>query len=212
MNVVINKTRRRIAVLGSGKGSNLAPIAQACRDGRVNADIELVLSDMEESGILARARELGLRAEFIAPGGFRTKLEERAEQEYIGRLKEERIDLVVLAGFMRVLKGEFLATFEHRVVNIHPSLLPSFPGLQGWKQALDYGVKITGCTVHLVDRGVDTGPIVAQEAVPVLQGDTAESLHARIQQAEYRLYPAALELICNQKMTISGRHTSFSAE
>lgn len=210
MNIIIEKQRRRIAVLGSGKGSNLPPIIQACRSGKVDAEVIAVFSDVETAGILERARALGVPAEFISPGAFRTKLDEAAEQKYISRLQEEKIDLVVLAGFMRVLKGQFLATFEHRVVNIHPSLLPSFPGLQGWKQALDYGVKITGCTVHLVDRGVDTGPIIAQMAVPVEQADTPESLHGRIQQAEYQLYPAALELICNKKMTICGRNTSFT--
>jgi len=117
------------------------------------------------------------------------------------------VDLVVLAGFMRILKGEFLRTFEQKVVNIHPSLLPSFPGLEAWKQALDYGVKVTGCTVHFVDQGVDTGPILAQQTVPVLTGDTASSLHARIQEAERVLYPSAIGALARGEVSVQGRQT-----
>jgi phosphoribosylglycinamide formyltransferase-1 len=179
-------------VLGSGKGSNFVAIADGCRAGRVPAEVAVVISDVAEAGILARARERGLRAEFIAPGKYRTKLDEAAEQAYIRVLREAEVDLVVLAGFMRILKGEFLREFANRVVNIHPALLPSFPGLEAWKQALAYGVKVTGVTVHLVDQGIDTGPILAQKTVPVLEGDTAETLHGRIQEAERELYPATI--------------------
>ena len=121
-----------------------------------------------------------------------TKLDPTAESAFIQALQDAQVDLVVLAGFMRILKGDFLRAFEGRVVNIHPSLLPSFPGLEAWKQALSYGVKVTGCTVHWVDQGVDTGPILAQRAVPVLEGDTVASLHQRIQEAERSLYPETL--------------------
>ena len=194
----------RLGVLGSGKGSNFVAIADACRAGRVPAEIALVISDVADAGILARARERGLRAEFIAPGKFRTKLDEAAEHAYIEALQGAQVDLVVLAGFMRILKGEFLRAFAQRVVNIHPALLPSFPGLEAWKQALDYGVKVTGVTVHLVDQGIDTGPILAQQTVPVLEGDTAATLHARIQEAERELYPATIAELARKAMKSAG--------
>src|SRR6187402_724933 len=178
----------RLGVLGSGKGSNMVAIADACAAGQIPAEIAIVISDVADARILDRARERKLPAEFIAPGKFRTKLDEEAEQAFVRRLNEANVDLIVLAGFMRILKGEFLRAFANRVVNIHPSLLPAFPGLEAWKQALDYGVKITGCTVHFVDQGIDSGAIIAQTAVPVLDGDTAATVHARIQTAEWELY------------------------
>src|SRR5689334_25190858 len=154
-------------------------IAEACARGEIAAEISLVLCDVADAGILRQARERGIPAEHIAPGQFRTKLDEPAERLYIQRLRDAEVDLVVMAGFMRILKGEFLRAFSNRVVNIHPSLLPAFPGLEAWKQALEYGVKITGCTVHFVDQGVDSGAIIAQSPVPVLDKDTPETLHAR---------------------------------
>ncbi len=201
----------RLGVLGSGKGSNFVAIADACAAGRVPAQVALVLSDVENSGILAHARDRGLAARFLPPGKFRTKLDDAAEAEYIRALQEARVDLVVLAGFMRILKGEFLRAFAGRVVNIHPSLLPSFPGLEAWKQALDHGVKFTGCTVHLVDQGVDSGPILAQQTVPVLDGDTAESLHARIQQAERELFPATIAALARGGISVQGRRSFTSS-
>ena len=158
-----------------------------------------------EARILERARERKISAHFIPPGKFRTKLDETAEQAYIDALQKAQVNLVVLAGFMRILKGEFLRAFAQRVVNIHPALLPAFPGLEAWKQALDYGVKVTGCTVHFVDQGVDTGAIIAQQTVPVLSDDTAETLHARIQQAEYELYPAAVAGLARREIEVRGR-------
>lgn len=182
----------RLGVLGSGKGSNFVAITQAIQCGSLPAEVAVVLSDNPEAGILQHARDLGISAQFIPPGAFRTKLDPTAESAFIQALQDAQVDLVVLAGFMRILKGDFLRAFEGRVVNIHPSLLPSFPGLEAWKQALSYGVKVTGCTVHWVDQGVDTGPILAQRAVPVLEGDTVASLHQRIQEAERSLYPETL--------------------
>ncbi len=179
-------------------------LAEACAAGVVAAEVALVLSDVEDSGILERARERKLPAEFISPGKFRTKLDEEAEQRFVKRLTEARADLIVLAGFMRILKGEFLRAFANRVVNIHPSLLPAFPGLEAWKQALDYGVKVTGCTVHLVDQGIDSGPILAQETVPVLPGDTAAVLHERIQRVEWRLYPQVIGALAEGRIAIHG--------
>ena len=199
----------RLGVLGSGKGSNLVAIADACAAGSIPAQVAVVLSDVAGAGILARARERGLRAEFIPPGLFRTKLDESAERGYIAALQSAEVDLVVLAGFMRILKGDFLRAFPQRVVNIHPSLLPAFSGLEAWNQALDYGVKVTGCTVHFVDQGVDTGPIIAQQTVPVLDGDTAAALHERIQQAERMLYPAAIAALARGDVQVQGRMTSL---
>src|SRR4029077_14800324 len=144
-------------------------------------------------------------ARFSAPGKFRTKLDEDAEGAYVTALRAAGVDLLVLAGFMRVLKGDFLRAFEGRIVNIHPSLLPSFPGLEAWKQALDHGVKLTGCTVHFVDAGVDCGPIVGQLTVPVLDDDTSETLHKRIHAAEHDLYPKCIAAIARREVAIQGR-------
>ena len=195
----------KIGILGSGTGSNFVAIAEACAAGQVPARVAIVLSDVENAGILARARERGLPAAYIPPGKFRTKLDEEAEQACLNALQEAQVDLVVLAGFMRVLKGAFLRAYENRVVNIHPSLLPAFPGMASWKQALDAGVKVTGCTVHFVDQGVDSGPIIAQRAVPVLDNDTAETLHQRIHEAEHELYPKCVAALARAEVKLQGR-------
>ncbi|HEX4646197.1 MAG TPA: phosphoribosylglycinamide formyltransferase, partial [Verrucomicrobiae bacterium] len=194
----------RLGVLGSGKGSNFAAIADACAAGKIPAEAAVVISDVANAPILERARERGVRALFIAPGKYRTKLDEAAEAACIEALQDAQVDLVALAGFMRILKGDFLRAFAQRVVNIHPSLLPSFPGLEAWKQALEYGVKVTGCTVHVVDQGVDTGPILAQQTVPVLPGDTPATLHARIQEAERALYPATIAALARGEIRVEG--------
>lgn len=197
----------RIGILGSGKGSNAAAIADACRTGDIPAEVAIVISDVAGAGILERARERGLTAVFIEPGKFRSKLDEGAERAYIRALEKAEVDLIALAGFMRILKGEFLRAFAQRVVNIHPALLPAFPGLEAWKQALDYGVKYTGATVHFVDAGVDTGPIIAQRTVPILPGDTPASLHARIQEAERVVYPATIAALARGQVCVRGRQT-----
>lgn len=195
----------KIGVLGSGKGSNLNSLARYCARAGSSMEIVLVASDVETAGILSLAMEHNLNTMFIPPGKFRTKLDEEAEQRFITALQEAQVDLVVLAGFMRILKGEFLRAFCDRVINIHPSLLPSFPGLEGWKQALDYGVKVTGCTVHFVDQGIDSGAIIAQQTVPVHDDDTPETLHARIQMAEWDLYPKAVESVALGRVRVEGR-------
>lgn len=201
----------RLGVLGSGKGSNFSAIADAIAEGSAPAQVALVLSDVEAAGILDQARQRNLRARFIAPGKFRTKLDEAAEHSYVVALQEAKVDLVVLAGFMRVLKGDFLRAFEGRIVNIHPSLLPSFPGLEAWKQALDHGVKVTGCTVHFVDAGVDSGAIIGQQTVPVLDADTPETLHARIHAAEHELYPKCVAAIARGEILVQGRRVVWRA-
>lgn len=200
-----NDRNFRIGVLGSGKGSNFVAIADACAAGTIPAGIALVLSDVETAGILTHARERNIPARFVAPGKFRTKLDEEAERAYIDALREAKVDLIVLAGFMRVLKGDFLRAFEGRIINIHPSLLPSFPGLEAWKQALDAGVKATGCTVHFVDAGVDSGPIIGQQTVTVLDDDTAETLHRRIHAAEHELYPKCVAALARGEISVVGR-------
>jgi phosphoribosylglycinamide formyltransferase-1 len=202
----VNGNRKlRVGVLGSGKGSNFVAIADACAAGRVPAKIGIVLSDVQMAGILAHAKERNIPAQFIEPGKFRTKLDDNAERAFVEELQRAKVDLIALAGFMRVLKGEFLRTFEGRIINVHPSLLPSFPGLEAWKQALDYGVKVTGCSVHFVDAGVDSGPIIAQQTVPVLESDTAETLHHRIQIAEHELYPKCVAAIARGEISARGR-------
>jgi len=200
----------RVGILGSGRGSNFVALADAAAKGTLGAEIAVVLSDVETAGILERARERNLPAEFISPGNFRTKLDETAERAFIEALTKADVDLIALAGFMRVLKGEFLRAFSGRIVNIHPSLLPSFPGLEAWKQALDHGVKVTGCTVHFVDAGVDSGPIIAQQAVPVLDDDTSGSLHERIQKAEHDLYPKCVAAIAAARVKVASRRTTWA--
>ena len=181
-----------LGILGSGTGSNFRAIADAIARGELSAEVRIVISDVANAGILDLARERGLRAEYLAPGRFKTKLEPEAEARLVALLREAGVDLVVLAGYLRMVKAPLLEAFPRRIINIHPSLLPAFPGLESWRQALTAGVAETGCTVHYVDAGMDTGEIIAQSAVPVLPDDTAESLHARIQVAEHRLYPQVL--------------------
>ena len=200
-----NSHHFRIGVLGSGKGSNFVAIADACAAGAVRAEVALVLSDVADAGILDRARERNIPAHYLAPGKFRTKLDEEAERTYIQSLQAARVDLIALAGFMRVLKADFLRVFQGKIINIHPSLLPSFPGLEAWKQALNHGVKVTGCTVHFVDAGVDSGPIIGQQVVPVLDEDTPETLHQRIQAAEHGLYPKCVAALASGEVRVSGR-------
>jgi phosphoribosylglycinamide formyltransferase 1 len=202
----------RIGVLGSGKGSNFVAIADACAAGAVPAEVALVLSDVAEAGILERARERAIPAQYLSPGKFRTKLDEETERNYIQALQAASVDLVVLAGFMRVLKEAFLNTFAGRIVNIHPSLLPSFPGLAAWEQALAHGVRVTGCTVHFVDAGVDSGPIIGQQTVPVLDNDTAETLHQRIHTAEHELYPKCVAAIARGDISVRGRRVVWHKE
>jgi phosphoribosylglycinamide formyltransferase-1 len=184
-----------IGVLGSGNGTNCQAIINAIEAGTLNAKIVCVLSDVEDAFILERARKHGVPAEFISGEPFRTKLDGAAEQKYVKALRRYGAELVVLAGFMRVVKKRLLKSFPGKVVNVHPALLPSFPGLEAWKQALDKGVKITGCTVHIVNEDVDSGPILAQKAVPVFDSDTPKSLHARIQQQEHVALPEVLTSI-----------------
>jgi phosphoribosylglycinamide formyltransferase-1 len=186
----------RVAVLGSGNGSNCQSILDAIDAGTLNATMVCVLSDVENAFILERACAAGVPAHFVSAAPYRNKLAGDAEKTYLATLANYRPDILALAGFMRIIKGGLLQAYPNRIINIHPSLLPAFPGLEAWQQALEYGVKVTGCTVHIVDAGTDTGPILIQRTVPVMDDDTPESLHARIQREEHEAYPAALRGVC----------------
>lgn len=170
-------------------------IADAIDDGRLHARIGCVISDVEDAGILARAAERNIPAHFLSGEPYRTKLDGEAEQRYVDVLRAHGVQLIALGGFMRILKRGLLGAFPERIVNIHPSLLPAFPGLAAWQQALESGAKVTGCTVHYVDGGMDTGQIILQKVVQVESGDTAASLHARIQEQEHVAYAEALGTI-----------------
>jgi phosphoribosylglycinamide formyltransferase 1 len=191
----------RLGILGSGKGSNCRAILESIRGGVLAAEVRIVISDVFDAPILDIAREFSIPNAYLPPGGFRTRLEPQAEVELVGMLRDAEVELVALAGFMRVLKAPMLNAFPRRIVNIHPSLLPKFPGLEAWRQALEAGEKLTGCTVHYVDEEIDHGDVIAQREVPILAEDTPERLHARIQIAEHQLYPAVIARVCQQLST-----------
>ena len=182
----------RLGVLGSGRGSNLAAIGRAIGEGRLAAKLVAVLSDQPDARILHLGRQFGARTECIPPATLRGRLDAETEAKFVEVLREENADLVVLAGFMRIIGPVFLAAYPHRIINVHPSLLPKHRGSNAAAQALAAGDKITGCTVHYVDEGVDTGKIIAQREVRIEPGDTADSLQARIQAAEHELLPAVI--------------------
>lgn len=188
----------KLGILGSGKGSNFRAIADAIARGELRADVRIVLSDVPDAGILTLATERGYRAKFLHPGKFKTKLEPEVEADLVRLLKEAGVEWVILAGWMRMIKAPLLEAFPRRIINIHPSLLPEFPGLEAWTQALSAKVLETGCTIHYVDAGMDTGEIIARAKVPVLPTDTAATLHARIQEAEHRIYPQVLAKLGGQ--------------
>ncbi|MEI8120989.1 MAG: phosphoribosylglycinamide formyltransferase [bacterium] len=195
----------KIAILGSGNGSNAQAILDAIDGQRLHARVVCVLSDVESAPILERARRHGIPAEFVSAAPFKTKLDGDGEQRYLDLLRRYGAEVVALAGFMRILKRGMLEAFSHRILNIHPALLPAFPGVESWKQALDYGAKVAGCTVHLVDAGTDTGPIVLQKVVSVRDDDTAASLHARIQEQEHLAFPEALQWFAEGRIRVAGR-------
>jgi phosphoribosylglycinamide formyltransferase-1 len=189
----------RLGILGSGKGTNCRAILEAIRSGKLNADARVVIADVFDAPILDIAREFSIPSSFLAPGHFRTRLEPEIEMQLVQLLRDAEVELVVLAGFMRVLKAPMLDGFPRRILNIHPSLLPKYPGLEAWKQALDAGERVTGCSVHYVDEQIDHGDIIAQREVPIFPDDTAEALHARIQTAERELYPAVISQFCRPR-------------
>ena len=198
-------SKLHLGVLGSGAGSNMQSIVDAIAAGGLDAEIRLVLADFPDAKILERAERHGIPHRYLDCAPWKTKLEGPAEDLCIELLKAAGVDTVVLAGFMRIVKPKLLAAFPNRVLNIHPALLPEFPGVHGWTQALDYGCKVAGVTVHFVDAGTDSGPIIVQKAVPVLEDDTPESLHARIQVQEHIAYPEALNIVSRGNYRIEGR-------
>ncbi len=195
----------RIGVLASGRGSNLKALIDAAGRGDLDAEIAVVISDVADARALEIAREAGIEAIYVDPGKKKARMTEAAEQRIIDELVSRDVGLVALAGFMRILGPRLLGAFKMRILNIHPSLLPSFPGLKVQKKALEYGVKFSGCTVHFVDEGVDTGPIIIQAAVPVLDDDTEESLSARILEEEHRIYAEAVRRFAEGRLRVEGR-------
>jgi len=199
---------KNLGILLSGRGSNFEAIARNVAEGKIPARITVVISNREEAPGLARAREMGLNARFIPSKG---KEREAFDREVVAVLREHHVDLVCLAGFMRILSPYFIREFSGRILNIHPALLPAFPGSDAQKQALEHGVKFTGCTVHIVDEGVDTGPIVRQAVVPVLDDDTVETLSSRILKVEHRIYTEAICLLLEDRVRVEGRRVVVMA-
>ena len=195
----------RIGVLGSGNGSNFEAIAAACAAGKIPGRVVLMLTDVADAFILKRARRHGIEGRFIGPSRFKTKWEPELEEQAAQLLLEAGVQLVALAGYMRVVKSPLLQPFAGRMINVHPSLLPAFPGLRAWEQALKHRATVTGCTVHFVEEGIDSGPIILQREVPVRGNDTPESLHERIQRVEHEIYPEAIRLFAEGKLKIDGR-------
>ncbi len=193
---------KKLGILLSGRGSNFEAIARNVKAGKIPAEIAVVVSNREDAPGLARAREMNLETRYIPSRG---KEREAYDREVVAVLKQFQVDLVCLAGFMRILSPYFVREFPQRILNIHPALLPAFPGSEAQKQALEYGVKFSGCTVHIVDEGVDTGPIVCQAVVPVLDNDTVETLSARILKEEHRIYSEAICLLLDRRIRLEGR-------
>lgn len=193
---------KRLGILLSGRGSNFEAIAENVRAGKIDAEIAIVISNKPTARGLERARELGITAECIPSKGLQR---EEYDRLVVARLKEVQVDLVCLAGFMRLLSAYFVQEFPQKVLNIHPSLLPSFPGLEGQRQALEHGVRFSGCTVHFVDEKLDSGPIIVQATVPVLDDDDDDSLSARILEQEHRAYTEAINVALGGQFRIDGR-------
>lgn len=197
----------RLGILVSGSGTNMENIARAIGQGRLPASIAVVISNVSGAYALVRANSHGLKSAFVDPGSFPDRI--AYDQELVRILRENEVDLVVLAGYMLLVGNEFVRAFRSRIMNIHPALLPSFPGTSGVADALAHGVKVTGVTVHFVDEGLDTGPIILQEAVPIVQGDTEEKLYPRIHEVEYRLYPEAIRYFCEGRLRVEGRRVTI---
>jgi phosphoribosylglycinamide formyltransferase-1 len=193
----------KLGVLISGSGSNLQSIIDHIEKSSLKAVIKIVISNNPDAYGITRAKKYGIKIAVLKNDDFKSK--EDFDSELIKILKKNDVELVILAGFMRILTSAFLKAFPQKIMNIHPALLPSFPGTHGPKQALEYGVKFSGCTVHFVDEGVDTGPIIIQSVVPVSDDDTEETLAARILKEEHRIYPRAIQLFAEGKIEIKGR-------
>lgn len=199
--------KNRVGILISGRGSNMVSLINAMREGRLDAEPALVISNIESAEGLTRARERGVETLFINHKG---RSREVHDADMAAELKKRGVSVVCLAGYMRLVSPMFVREFSHRILNIHPSLLPAFPGLDAQRQALEYGVKITGCTVHIVDEQLDHGPIVMQRAVEVMDGDTVESLSARILKEEHQIYPLAVARVLSEGFRVEERRTLLS--
>lgn len=193
----------KIGVLASGRGSNFQAIIDEIEAGRILAKIEILIVDNSDAYAIERAKKHGIPYMYIDPKEFKTK--EAFYEKIRDELLSKGVELVILAGFMRIVKKPLLDAFPNRIMNIHPALLPSFPGLHGQKQAVDYGVRISGCTVHFVDEGVDSGPIIIQAAVPVDPDDTEDSLSERILKVEHKIFPEAIRLFAEGRLEVHGR-------
>lgn len=198
---------KRLAVLLSGRGSNFLALSDACKSGEIQGDIELVVSNREDAPGLTHAADRGYRTLFLSS---RNREREQFDWLVVEELEGAGIDFVCLAGFMRLLSPAFVQSFRHRILNIHPSLLPAFPGLHAQRQALEWGVKVSGCTVHFVDEKLDHGPIILQRAVPVGEDDDEETLSARILAEEHKAYPEAVRLLCANRLEITGRRVRIT--
>ena len=201
--VIEEKVMINIGVLASGRGTNLQAIIEAIEDGKIEGEIKIVMSDHPKACALKRAQQYLIDTRYIDFKEFKNR--EDYDKEIIKSLKEKKIDLVVLAGYMRILSPYFIRTYKNKIINIHPALLPSFSGLHAQGQAVKYGVKVSGCTVHFVDEGVDSGPIVLQRALEVKDDDTEESLAERILKEEHQIYPQAIQLFSQGRLMIKGR-------
>ncbi len=199
----MTKEKQKLGVLCSGRGTDLQSIIDAIGRGEVDAKIAVVLTDKPEAFALERAKKAGIKAVCVNRKQYDGR--EPFEKALIAELEEAGVTLVVLAGFMRILTPVFVRHFAGRIMNIHPALLPSFPGAHAHRDVLAYGVKVSGCTVHFVDEGTDSGPIILQAAVPVLDGDTEETLGARVLEQEHILYPQAIQLYCEGRLQVEGR-------
>jgi len=202
----------RVGVLASGRGSNLQAIIDAIEAGKLDAKIVLVLSNKKDAAALERARKHSLTDVFLDPKPFAGQSDSREAYDHavLDVLRKHDVELVLLAGYMKIVTPVLVKAYEHRMMNIHPSLLPSFPGLDVQKKALEHGVKLSGCTVHFVTDGVDEGPIIIQAAVPIVEGDTAETLAARILVEEHKIYPKAVQLYAEGRLNVSGRVVHIS--
>src|SRR5688572_3729785 len=203
MAIPVENTPVPLAILISGRGSNMRAIGEAVAEGRLRAVVRVVLSDREDAAGLQWAREAGIDTVVLTPAQFESR--EAYDRALVDALKTRGVRLVCLAGFMRLVGPVFCDAFPLAVLNVHPSLLPAFPGMDAQAQALAHGVKVSGCTVHFVDEGLDAGPIIAQEAVPVREGDTVDMLSARILEAEHRTYPHAVGLVASGRVRVEGR-------
>lgn len=199
----------KLAIFGSGSGTNCQAIIDAIDAGKLDAEIKCVLADSEDAFILERARKHNIPAIYFDCAPFKTKLDGEAEQNVLNILAEHDVNFIALAGFMRIVKDGLLNAFAGRMINIHPSLLPSFPGLNGGKQAFDYGVKFTGCTVHFVDAGVDTGAVINQKVIAIENDDTLDSMMQKLHAQEHIAYPEALQWITEGRIQLAGRRITL---